>query len=253
MFRYFDEGEGPPTFVLVHGLPGSARDFRWLSPLLATEARAIRMELPGFGSTPLETEPSADVLPRARFVLHCVDALRLERPILVGHSMGGVVCAGAASIAPGRIAGLALIASPGLRVHRGFRQLPRHALSAVLRLPGMSRGLRRPLAAGFRRSGFRHSTHEERVHTLHCVARTSIPEHAARLRSLRMPLFHAFCEDDPLVEPAVTAHTATVLGGEVLRFATGGHNPQKHDAIELANELVQWSRSIVGSATASPP
>ena len=62
-------GEGELELLLVHGIPGSARDFRWLSHLLAEQARTIRLEMPGFGGTPLATGPSPGVEARARFVV----------------------------------------------------------------------------------------------------------------------------------------------------------------------------------------
>jgi pimeloyl-ACP methyl ester carboxylesterase len=44
--------------------------------------------------------------------------------VLLGHSMGGPVALAAAAHAPERVAGLALIASVGLRPHRLIRQFP---------------------------------------------------------------------------------------------------------------------------------
>lgn len=241
---YYAEGDGPLTFLLVHGLPGSARDFRWMSHTLSRHARTVRVEMPGFGGTPLSTEPSSRVEARGRFVVEFTDALALHRPVLVGHSMGGVVATMAATLAPERFAGLALLASPGLRVHRRFRQFPRRSLSAVLRIPGAPFALRGLLEQSFARAGFRHATHGERVHTLHCIAHTSIEAHAARLRELRLPLLHGFCEDDPLVEVDITAATAAELGGEIHRFPDGGHNPQKHYAVELTDALAAWGSAM---------
>ncbi|MEM9463485.1 MAG: alpha/beta fold hydrolase [Myxococcota bacterium] len=134
------------SHVLVHGgrgLPGSARDSRWMSHTLGQHARAIRIEMPGFGGTTLATGPSPSVESRGRFVVDCIDALALHQPILVGHSMGGVVATMAAILAPKRIAGLALLSSPGLRVHRGLRQFPRRRMSALLRVPGVPFALRK--------------------------------------------------------------------------------------------------------------
>lgn len=240
---YVEEGPRDTELevLLVHGIPGSARDFRWLSHLLAEHARTVRIEMPGFGDTPLRTEPGASVQARARFVLEATDALGLRHPILVGHSMGGVVATMAATLAPERYAGIALISSPGLREHRGFRNFPRKRLSALLKMPGAPTLMRPALRKGFEKSGFRHSTHSEIVHTIHCVAATSILAHASRLQTAKIPFFHAFCDDDPLVEVAITQATADALGGPVHRYESGGHNPQKHHAVELAEALLRWA------------
>lgn len=241
---YYDEGVGDPVFLLVHGLPGSARDFRWMSHRLAEHGRVIRVEMPGFGDTPLRTMPHTAVEARGRYVLDCVNALGLTRPILVGHSMGGVVATMTATLAPDRFAGLTLIASPGLRIHKALGRLPRRRLRVLLRVPGAMRLMRSTLARAYEKMGFRGTTHASRVHAMACAVATSIPQHAARLRALRLPLFHAFCEDDRMVEVEVTAHTAATLGGKVHRYPTGGHNPQKHFAVELSAALGAWGASL---------
>lgn len=240
---YVEEGDRDAELelLLVHGTPGSARDFRWISHLLAEHARTLRIEMPGFGGTPLATGPGASVEARARFVLEATDALGLRRPILVGHSMGGIVSTMAATLAPERYAGIALISSPGLREHRGFRDFPAARLSRLLSVPGVPWVMRGALKKGFEASGFKHSTHAEIVHTVHCAAATSIREHASRLRGAKVPFFHAFCDDDPLVEVEIASETAQRLGGPVHRFETGGHNPQKHHAVELAAALIDWA------------
>ncbi|MEM9070961.1 MAG: alpha/beta fold hydrolase [Myxococcota bacterium] len=238
---YVDEGpKDAPAVVLVHGIPGSARDFRWLTPALIG-LRGLRVEMPGFGATPLATGPGPSVEARAQFLVSFLDALALSNVILVGHSMGGVVATAAADLAPERVAGVGLVASPGLRVHRGFRQFgSRRALSAALRVPGVAFATGGLLQRAFRGAGFRHCSRAEVIHTIHCVAATSIPDHARRLERLQLPAFHAFCEDDPLVEVAITSETARTLGGPALRFSTGGHNPQKHHAVELGAALRTW-------------
>ncbi len=76
--------EGPPDgrpWVLVHGIPGSARDFRWFTPALRLAApsdRIVRLEMPGFGATPLQTEPDPSVEARARYVCEVVGIETVE-------------------------------------------------------------------------------------------------------------------------------------------------------------------------------
>src|SRR6185503_8131495 len=70
-FGYTDEGEGA-ALVALHGLPGSARDYRWLAPELEG-VRLVRLEQPGFGATAVVTEPDPTLAARTEFVL---DALR---------------------------------------------------------------------------------------------------------------------------------------------------------------------------------
>lgn len=252
-----------PTFLLIHGLPGSARDFRWLAPVLASHgARVVRVEMPGFGETPLSTEPDPSVEARGRFVVDVARALELDRPrstpqtregrgptdrgfgkpCLVGHSMGGVVGTMAATLAPERFSGLALVSSPGLRIHRGLRRARPRAAEAVLSLPFAERVLRKPLRKMFERTGFQHATDLGIRHTMRCIAATDTAAHAERLRRVALPVLHAFCARDPFIERAIFEETAREIGGPVLRFAEGGHNPQKFQAVELGEALVRFAR-----------
>jgi pimeloyl-ACP methyl ester carboxylesterase len=245
-----------PTFLLIHGLPGSARDFRWLAPVLASHgARVVRIEMPGFGETPLSAEPDPSVEARGRFVVDVVRALELGgpadrgpadrgfgKPCLVGHSMGGVVGTMAATLAPELFSGLALVSSPGLRIHRGLRRARPRAAEAVLSLPFAERMLRKPLRKMFERTGFQHATDLGIRHTMRCIAATDTAAHAERLRRVKLPILHAFCARDPFIERAIFEETAREIGGPVLRFAEGGHNPQKFQAVELGEALVRFAR-----------
>lgn len=238
---YIDEGEGGVPFLLVHGIPGSARDWRWLTPVLAPHRRVVRVDMPGHGETPRSVD--VDVASRAHFVLDFAAALELPKVILVGHSMGGVVAAAAANLAPDRVAAVAFVSSPGLRVHRGFRGAPYGLVARVLAHPLGERMLREPMRKSFVAAGFRHASSAERVHSVRCVAATSIARHVTELTALRQPRLSAFCVDDPLVDPAILEDTASALGGPVLRFPGGGHNPQKHHADELGAALLAWDVS----------
>ena len=236
-------GDGSVPYLLLHGLPGSARDFRWLAPALGAHGDVIRIDMPGFGDTPARTAPGLDVPARAQFVLDVMDALALDRPILVGHSMGGVVAAAAAAEAPGRLAGLVLLASPGLRVHQALRRAPLRTVGKVLDSPLLRLALRRPIRRFFRAAGFRHGRDDERARTLRILRATSMADHVAALAKVRragLPVAHAYSEDDPMIEAAIMADTADALGGPVFRFADGGHNPQKHHAVEIADGLAAW-------------
>lgn len=96
--------------VLVHGLGGSARWWSGTTASLAQDHRVIVPELPGFGygagRRGFRTSDAAAVLGRL------VERLGLERPALVGHSLGALVCLGIAAATPARVGGLVLISPP---------------------------------------------------------------------------------------------------------------------------------------------
>jgi pimeloyl-ACP methyl ester carboxylesterase len=109
--RCFEAGKGEPL-VFFHGAGGVTAD----DPLLAKLAETFHVYaplLPGYGDS-LECNELRDMLD---FTLHGWDviaALGLEDPILAGHSMGGMIAAEMAAIAPNDVSRLALIAPAGL-------------------------------------------------------------------------------------------------------------------------------------------
>lgn len=109
--RYYEGGDGPPL-VFLHGAGGVTAD----DPLLAALARTHRVYaplIPGYG----DSEECAEIRDMLDFTLHgwdVVAALGLTDPILVGHSMGGMIAAEMAAVAPNDVSRLALIAPAGL-------------------------------------------------------------------------------------------------------------------------------------------
>jgi pimeloyl-ACP methyl ester carboxylesterase len=113
------------VIVCVHGWACSVYSYRRLMPLLADSgARVVAMDLPGHG---LSEKPddihfySLDVQVEA--LLAVMDGLGIERCVLVGHSMGGPICARAAVLAPDRVDALALLAPAGFGTEWDLRIL----------------------------------------------------------------------------------------------------------------------------------
>jgi pimeloyl-ACP methyl ester carboxylesterase len=109
--RYLEGGTGEPL-VYLHGAGGMTPG----DPLLAALAERYHLYapyLPGYG----ETEDCPELRDMLDYTLHTwdvVEGLGLEDPILVGHSMGGMIAAEMAALAPNDLARLALIAPAGL-------------------------------------------------------------------------------------------------------------------------------------------
>jgi pimeloyl-ACP methyl ester carboxylesterase len=109
--HYRSLGDGPPL-VLVHGLAGQMRNFEYL-PLgeMAKRWRLILIDRPGSGLSPRVDARQAGIGAQARLVASFIRALGLlQRPLLVGHSLGGAIALSVALQDPEAIAGLALIA-----------------------------------------------------------------------------------------------------------------------------------------------
>jgi pimeloyl-ACP methyl ester carboxylesterase len=103
--------DGAPV-VLLHGWPGFSIDYRDVLPLVARRARAVAPDFFGFGGSGVITGPSDEAADDAAFagdVIELLDALTLERPVLVGHDVGSAVAAAVARRAPDRLRALVLM------------------------------------------------------------------------------------------------------------------------------------------------
>ena len=109
--RVFEAGEGRPL-VFLHGAGGITED----NPFLAALARRWHVFaplLPGYGDSE-GAEGLRDMLDVTLHSFDVLDALGLERPVLVGHSLGGMIAAEMAALAPREVERLGLIAPAGL-------------------------------------------------------------------------------------------------------------------------------------------
>jgi pimeloyl-ACP methyl ester carboxylesterase len=108
--HYIDKGQGP-VILMIHGLGAQLGNFdTGLADDLAQDFRVIAIDRPGMGwSDRPETAPAS---PRAQaaLVAEVIDALNLENPLVVGHSLGGAISMCLALDFPEKIRGLALLA-----------------------------------------------------------------------------------------------------------------------------------------------
>jgi len=109
--RYFEGGQGQPL-VYLHGAGGLDLEQVFLAAL-AEKYHVFAPLLPGYG----DSEECAELRDMLDFTLHgwdVVDALGIQDPILVGFSMGGMIAAEMAAVAPHDVSRLVLIAPTGL-------------------------------------------------------------------------------------------------------------------------------------------
>ncbi len=109
--RYLEGGSGTPL-VFLHGAGGMTPE----DPLLAALAETHHVYapyLPGYGETE-DCPELRDMLDYTLLGWDLVKAFGLTDPILVGHSMGGMIAAEMAAIAPNDVSRLALICPAGL-------------------------------------------------------------------------------------------------------------------------------------------
>jgi branched-chain amino acid transport system permease protein len=104
---FVERGKGMPV-LYVHGNTGSCRWFERVMDVPGT--RTIALDMPNFGrSKPLPGEPDIDRYADA--VAAFIRAQGLDRPLLIGHSLGGTVAMSLAARFPSLIRGLVLVDS----------------------------------------------------------------------------------------------------------------------------------------------
>ncbi|MFP2958804.1 alpha/beta fold hydrolase [Myxococcus sp. 1LA] len=82
-------GEGSRPLVLLHGFTGSRRAFDGLRPLLGRDVRAVAVDLPGHGATPLPDHRGRDgFVETVDALVSLVDSLGQGPVDLLGYSQG---------------------------------------------------------------------------------------------------------------------------------------------------------------------
>jgi pimeloyl-ACP methyl ester carboxylesterase len=104
-----EQGAGDLALIFLHYWGGSSRTWRHVTPPLAKSYRTIATDHRGWGESdaPLGGYALADLADDAAGV---IDALGIQRHVLVGHSMGGKVAQLLASRRPVGLLGLVLVA-----------------------------------------------------------------------------------------------------------------------------------------------
>ncbi|HYX00607.1 MAG TPA: alpha/beta hydrolase [Reyranella sp.] len=127
-----DQGnrDGIPV-VLVHGSMGSLHMWEGWVRELGKQARLISFDLPGHGLTGAWPRDEYTVEAYADFLEVLVDALNLDRFVLVGHSLGGAVAWSFAATRPERVSQLVLVDAAGYPRQSGDAPLP----TRLARLP----------------------------------------------------------------------------------------------------------------------
>ena len=107
--HYVERGEGPPV-VLIHGNTVTHADFiaSGLMDRLATRHRVIAFDRPGFGHSTRPRDRLWTPSAQADLLRAALERLGVERPVVVGHSMGTMVAVAMALSYPENVHSLVL-------------------------------------------------------------------------------------------------------------------------------------------------
>ncbi len=146
---FIDVGSGDKTIVLVHGLASNAGFWRYAIPLLSKNYRVIVVDLPGYGKSQKGAYPYSMTF-YADQVKRLADELKLNKFILVGHSMGGQIGIIFSLKYPERLEKLVLASPAGIEE---FEQGEGDWLRSVITKSGIKKttedGIRKNLAMNF--------------------------------------------------------------------------------------------------------
>ena len=130
--RGANNGGGAPI-VMIHGLGGQLRNFSYSLAHRLSDRRLVLVDRPGSGYSRSRPMGIAD---QAKAIATLIARLGLQRPLVVGHSLGGAVALALALNHPSRVGALALVApltQVQPEVPAAFEGLAR--LPAAARLP----------------------------------------------------------------------------------------------------------------------
>jgi pimeloyl-ACP methyl ester carboxylesterase len=256
------EAEGP-AIVMVHGLMGQLRNFSHsLAGRIATDRRVILIDRPGWGHSSLDG-PRPGIAAQAQMIAALIEQLGLDKPLLVGHSMGGAVSLSLGLDRPELVRGLALIAPLSqvvATVPPAFKGLLapvalRPVLAWTVAVPvGMRRGPQTaaaifapdPVPADFALAGggalalrpksYMAGSFEVRA------APTEMAAMTARYGEMRVPVAILYGRSDAVLDPVLNGEkTAAEIPGATLELIDGGHMlPVTHSA-----ETETWLRRVL--------
>jgi len=235
-------GEGPPVLVL-HGFTGSLRTMDGVADGLAGGGyRAVCVDLPGHGRSPVPEDAAAYTLEATCDALEAtLDALDLGDAHVLGYSLGGRVALGLAALRPARVRSAILVgATAGIAepAERAARVRADEALARELERDGIApfveRWMALPLFAGQRaRLGDAawQAARRERLarrpeglaRSLRGIGQGAQPPLHDRLPRVRVPVLLAVGAEDAKFRSVAEDLAARLPAAEILQVPRAGH------------------------------
>lgn len=242
--HYVEAGSGP-AIVLIHGLGGQLRNFSYaLLTRLSETNRVLLLDRPGAGYSPRMA--GYGLSEHAAIVARFITEMDLDRPVVVGHSLGGAVALALGLDHPDLIRRLVLLAplsQPEMVVQQPFKTY----LAAPLWLRNMAcKTAAVPLGAAIRHRVQRVVFAPEAVPSDFdeaggavlalrsdalaagfdeiSTARAQLALMAARYTQITLRVRILFGRGDQLLDPAIHGTlTASQIPGARLTMMDGGH------------------------------
>ena len=257
-----------PAVLLIHGLGGQLRNFTHsLDRALRDRFRVVALDRAGAGRSQRRKGSDQALPAQAADVAAFIDALGLDRPVLVGHSLGGAISLAVGLDHPHKVAGLVLVSpltAPVDAPHKVFGPLliesewRRKAVAHTLATPmGMKNG-KANLAAVFhpesppadfatRGGGLTNLRPEAFMNTSRdlMALRDALPAQHARYDELSVPVAVIHGSRDPITRLEAQAESFARRTGAELEVVEGaGHMlpvSRPHEVADfVARQVARW-------------
>lgn len=227
-------GNGTPL-LLLHANPGDHRDYDAVFDRLAAHFDVIAPDWPGFGASIPATAPEqASAAAMHATLVEFLDALRIDRAIFIGNSVGGYAAARLAIEQPQRVRKLVLVSAGGFTPHNALTRFfcrwqgsPRAVPPGVLARLYLHRHT--PVADAMRERARGAQSAPPMLTRIRAIWRSFVtPEHDLRAsaNAIRCPTLLVYGSYDPLIPFWRDGRAAqrAIPHAACIRFATG-HAP----------------------------
>ena len=241
---WLPEGARTSALVALHGFGTTGyRTFRYAAPGLSRAGVSLYApDLLGFGGS---DQPAGGYSLRqyAALAVAFADALRLERPFLLGHSFGGKVAAATVALHPERFAGLVLVNPGGFSAWaRWFPPVAEAPLTRWLFRQGWFRRRvlpRTPLGPVFPDgASIEQFLRWRRSHRALDLDGAGL---RAALRHADVPALLVWGDADPILPPSTVGRILRDLPhADVGRLAGAGHAPMKDQPERFAEAVAAF-------------
>ncbi len=268
-----ERGQGP-ALLLIHGLGGQSGHFTYgIVKLLAPHFRVVVIDRPGSGYSTRSDASSASLESQAAMIAALIDQMKLDRPFVVGHSLGGAIALALALAHPEKVAGLALLApltqitdqvSPafkGLLIEKSWlRTLVASTIATPATILGGAKILGQvfgpePVPADFATRGgglmsLRPSQFLAASADIQALP-ASLPAQQERYGQLQLPVSVLYGRNDKILDPTENgSNFVAKVHGAKLELVDGGHMLPVTKPTLTADFILRAARSVAATDTA---
>lgn len=251
-----EEGKGAVSLVFIHGNSLSSNLFKkQLRSTLANNYQLISFDLPGHGESSKATNPEATYnLPSyCSMVKELIAKLKLEKVVLVGHSLGGHIAIEASEEIP-EVKGMMVFGTPPFN-------MPPDLVSMYLPNPAAAYAFQGPLsndeipilATSYSKCEndflklIEQTDPEARAYMGASVGQGKFKDEIAICQQLKYPLAILYGEEDALVNREYLFNLdLNMWKGEPQLIKNCGHSPQWEQADEVNKMIEEYCQEIIG-------